>query len=151
MTELSPPGRFKGFLRELKRRKVYQVGAVYVVVGFAVAQGAEYLFEMIGLPVVASRAVLILAILGLPLALVLAWAYELRPDEGPSEGASLPEGSVATPSSERALPEAGASIVVFGHWHIPLVYEEAGVLVINPGALAQTRYHGGSQLDGRQR
>ena len=31
---------------------------------------------------------------------------------------------------------AGASIVVFGHWHIPLVYEDDGVTVINPGALA---------------
>jgi hypothetical protein len=31
---------------------------------------------------------------------------------------------------------AGASIVVFGHWHIPLVYEADGVTVINPGALA---------------
>lgn len=31
---------------------------------------------------------------------------------------------------------AGATIVVFGHWHIPLTYHQAGVLVINPGALA---------------
>jgi adenylate cyclase len=111
MTELSPPGRFSRFLRELKRRKVYQVGAVYVVVGFAVAQGAEYLFEMIGLPVVASRAVLILAILGLPLALVLAWAYELRPDEGPAEGRSLRQGSAPEPEGG-VLSEPGASIVV---------------------------------------
>jgi uncharacterized protein len=31
---------------------------------------------------------------------------------------------------------AGARVAVFGHWHIPLVYEQDGVLVINPGALA---------------
>lgn len=31
---------------------------------------------------------------------------------------------------------AGANIVVFGHWHIPLVYQKHGVTVINPGALA---------------
>jgi len=68
--------RFKDFLRELKRRKVYQVGAVYVVVGYAVAQGAEYFFELVGLPEVGWRAVAIVLILGLPVALVLAWAYE---------------------------------------------------------------------------
>lgn len=31
---------------------------------------------------------------------------------------------------------AGANVVVFGHWHIPLVYEQEGVTVINPGAIA---------------
>jgi adenylate cyclase len=101
----------KDFLRELRRRKVYQVGAVYVVVGFAVAQGAQYLFEMAGLPVLASRGVAILLLLGLPVALVLAWAYELRPEEAPADGQSSPEG--ATPGLEDGRPsDRGASIVV---------------------------------------
>jgi len=111
MVESSPLARFKGFLRELKRRKVYQVGAVYVVVGFAVAQGAQYLFEMAGLPVVASRTVAILLLLGLPVALVLAWAYELRPDETQAGGQSWPEGSVPK-SKEGRRSDRGASIVV---------------------------------------
>ncbi|MEM7111165.1 MAG: YfcE family phosphodiesterase [Chloroflexota bacterium] len=35
---------------------------------------------------------------------------------------------------------AGAQIAVFGHWHIPLVYEHEGVLVINPGGIASGNY-----------
>jgi len=85
--------RIKGFLRELKRRTVYQVGAVYVVVGFVVAQGAEYLFQMSGLPDVAARGVAILLLLGLPVALVLEWAYELRPEEAPSGSPSSTGGA----------------------------------------------------------
>lgn len=43
------------------------------------------------------------------------------------------------PQLSRSVARArrcGARVVVFGHWHIPLVYEEDGVMVINPGALA---------------
>lgn len=44
-----------------------------------------------------------------------------------------------TPQLERSLARArrcGAAIVVFGHWHIPFVYQQDGITVINPGALA---------------
>ncbi len=112
MPSLPATTRARGFLHELKRRKVYQVGAVYVVVGFAVAQGAQYLFEMAGLPVVASRAVAIVLLLGLPVALVLAWAHEVRPEE-----ASPPppvSSAVLRPVSADAVAarRSGASIVV---------------------------------------
>lgn len=44
-----------------------------------------------------------------------------------------------TPQLERSLARArrcGARVVVFGHWHIPFVYQQDGIMVINPGALA---------------
>lgn len=111
MVERSILGRSRSFLRELKRRKVYQVGGVYVVVGFAVAQGAQYLFEMAGLPVVAARAVAILLLLGLPVALVLAWAYELRPEE--TQAGRRPPSLAGVPTSgDGRRSERGASIVV---------------------------------------
>lgn len=97
-------------MRELKRRKVYQVGAVYVVVGFAVAQAAEYFFELVGLPEVGWRVVAIVLLLGLPVALVLAWAYELRPDGG---APGRPSPATAVPQTEHEGPsERGTSIVV---------------------------------------
>jgi hypothetical protein len=105
------PSRFKGFLRELKRRKVYRVGAVYVAVAFAVGGGADYLFDLVALPDVATRVVAIVLILGLPVALVLAWAYELRPDEGPAAGEPVPP-TVPGPSAEEHASDHGASIVV---------------------------------------
>jgi len=90
------------FLGELKRRKVYHVAVVYAVVGFGVASGAQYVFEMLGFPVAAAQLVAILIIFGLPVALVLAWAYEIRPEE-PGEGAEArsPTHSFDPPGTEQ--------------------------------------------------
>ncbi|UCC24900.1 MAG: hypothetical protein JSU98_14380 [Gemmatimonadales bacterium] len=103
--------RVKGFLRELKRRKVYQVGAVYVVVGFGVAQAADYLFELAGLPMVNARAVAIVLLLGLPVALVLAWAHEVRPEEEPEGNPPPSDGPGRQPEKESPAGRR-ASIVV---------------------------------------
>ena len=90
------------FLGELKRRKVYHAAVVYAVVGFGVASGAQYVFEMLGFPLAAAQFVAILIILGLPVALVLAWAYEIRP-EAPGEGAEVkpPAHSFDAPGTEQ--------------------------------------------------
>ena len=77
------------FLSELKRRKVYQVAAAYAAVGVAIAVSAPDLFAAFGLPATAARFVVLLVILGFPLALVLAWAYEVRPED-PVEPAETP-------------------------------------------------------------
>ncbi|MDX1395459.1 MAG: tetratricopeptide repeat protein [Gemmatimonadota bacterium] len=68
------------FLTELRRRKVYHVGAVYVLVAFGVWQVADIAFPGLGLPPSAVTLVLVITILGFPIALVLAWAYEVRPE-----------------------------------------------------------------------
>lgn len=70
------------FLAELKRRKVYRVGTAYVVVGLAVLGAAELILDPLGLGALRSF-VVVLVLLGFPIALVLAWAYEIRPDSGP--------------------------------------------------------------------
>jgi TolB-like protein/Tfp pilus assembly protein PilF len=69
-----------GILNELKRRKVFRAGAVYAGVGFVVAQAADIAFPALGLPDQALTLVVVLVILGFPVALVLAWAFELTPD-----------------------------------------------------------------------
>jgi TolB-like protein/Tfp pilus assembly protein PilF len=69
-----------GILNELKRRKVFRAGAVYAGVGFVVAQAADIAFPALGLPEQALTLVVVLVILGFPIALVLAWAFELTPD-----------------------------------------------------------------------
>ncbi len=68
------------YLAELKRRRVYRVAIVYAVVAFAIWQVADILFPGLGLPDTAVSLVLILTILGFPIALVLAWAYEVTPE-----------------------------------------------------------------------
>jgi len=92
--------KFSLLLAELRRRKVYHVAVVYVVVGFGVASGAQYVFEMMGLPLAAAQFVAVLVILGLPVALVLAWAYEVRPEE-PRELAKAPPPALDTGGAEQ--------------------------------------------------
>lgn len=75
-----PLSRFRRFLRELRRRNVYKVAVAYVAVAFVVLQGARLLVPALVLPEWFYRVVVALALLGLPLALVLAWAFEVTPE-----------------------------------------------------------------------
>jgi adenylate cyclase len=69
------------FLTELKRRKVYRVAAAYAAVGLAISLSVPDLFSAFDLPSSAARLVIILIVVGFPISLVLAWAYEVRPEE----------------------------------------------------------------------
>ncbi|HKK92626.1 MAG TPA: hypothetical protein VJ925_04295 [Longimicrobiales bacterium] len=114
----SAVSRVKRFLLELRRRKVYRVGVVYAVVGFGVAQGAEYLFGLSELSDAAakdaSQIVAIVILLGLPVALVLAWAYDLRPEEPAREGARSSDPDETEAVSTAPVPGSArdASIVI---------------------------------------
>jgi TolB-like protein len=65
---------------ELHRRNVVRVGIAYVVIGWFLAQVAEFAFENFGAPEWALKSFVALLLLGLPLALFFAWAFELTPD-----------------------------------------------------------------------
>ncbi|MGD8496858.1 MAG: hypothetical protein PVF05_11760 [Gemmatimonadales bacterium] len=65
---------------ELKRRKVFRVAVVYLAVGFVLLQVAELLAEGLLLPDTFLPLVTALLIIGFPVALILAWAFELTPD-----------------------------------------------------------------------
>jgi serine/threonine-protein kinase len=67
------------FLGELKRRRVYRVAVVYAVVAFVIWQVADVAFEPLHLPPWALTFVVVLVIIGFPVALVLAWALEITP------------------------------------------------------------------------
>lgn len=68
------------FFIELKRRRVVRVALVYGAVAFAALQTADLIFPLLELPPWTVKLVLGGTIVGLPIALVLAWAYELTPD-----------------------------------------------------------------------
>ncbi|NNF29367.1 MAG: hypothetical protein HKN73_19225 [Gemmatimonadetes bacterium] len=68
------------FLGELKRRKVVRAGVIYGAVSFAALEGFEIVLSNLGLPMSLMRFLVVFAIMGLPLALVLAWYFELTPD-----------------------------------------------------------------------
>jgi adenylate cyclase len=67
------------FFGELKRRHVYRVGIVYVVVAWLVLQVADVLFNNLDLPGWAFNLVLVLLIICFPIIVMLAWAYDLTP------------------------------------------------------------------------
>jgi adenylate cyclase len=69
-----------GFFAELKRRKVVRVAVVYAATGFVVLQVADIMLPSLGVPAWALSLIVVLLILGFPIALVLAWALELTPD-----------------------------------------------------------------------
>jgi TolB-like protein/Tfp pilus assembly protein PilF len=68
-----------GFLEEVKRRKVYRVAAAYIIAAGGVIQLASAAFPAWELPNWALRLVIALLLLGFPIALILAWAYDITP------------------------------------------------------------------------
>jgi TolB-like protein/Flp pilus assembly protein TadD len=67
------------FFAELKRRNVYKVAVAYIVAGWALSQGIAQVFPVFDVPNWVIRSIVVLIILGLPVALVLAWMFELTP------------------------------------------------------------------------
>jgi TolB-like protein/tetratricopeptide (TPR) repeat protein len=65
---------------ELRRRKVIRVAVVYAIVGFAVIQAADVMVPALNLPPEFITFVVATALLGYPIAVVLAWAYDIVPD-----------------------------------------------------------------------
>lgn len=68
-----------GFLSELKRRKVYRVAAVYVIVAAGALELVDLIVPSTRLPAWSNELFLALAVLGFPLAVVLAWAFDVTP------------------------------------------------------------------------
>ena len=68
-----------GFFEELKRRKVYRVAAAYIIAAGFIIQIASAVFPAWELPNWAFRFVVVLLLIGFPISLILAWAYDLTP------------------------------------------------------------------------
>ena len=77
---MSEPAQAPGFFEELRRRKVFKVGAAYLVVAWVAVQAAGLGFPAFGAPEWALRVFILVALLGFPVSLVLAWAFESSPD-----------------------------------------------------------------------
>jgi len=65
---------------ELKRRRVYNVAVAYVVVAWLFIQIATQVFPFFGIPTWIVRLIVLLAIVGFPIAVVCAWAFEMTPE-----------------------------------------------------------------------
>lgn len=65
---------------ELKRRNVFRVAAAYIIVGWLLLQVSDTLVPALQLPEIFNSGVAFILIIGFPIALVLAWAYEITPE-----------------------------------------------------------------------
>jgi hypothetical protein len=70
----------KQFFSELRRRNVYKVAIAYAVVAWLLMQTATQVFPFLEIPNWAIRFVIMLIVIGFPIALVIAWAFELTPE-----------------------------------------------------------------------
>ena len=68
-----------GFFEELQRRKVYRVAAAYIIAAGFIIQIGSAVFPAWELPNWAFRLVVVFLLVGFPIALILAWAYDITP------------------------------------------------------------------------
>jgi TolB-like protein/Tfp pilus assembly protein PilF len=99
----------KTFFGELKRRNVYKVAVAYLVAGWALAQGLAQVLPIFSVPNWVIQLLVLLIILGLPVALALAWAFELTP-----EGIKRTETADAMPETKRRKKYVWIYVVVIG-------------------------------------
>lgn len=96
------------FFRELKRRKVYRVAAAYAVLAWLIIQVVTQTFPFLEIPNWTIRLIIVLLVLGFPIALVLSWLFDLTPQgiERTDDVAPQP------PTSRPAAPPPEKSIAV---------------------------------------
>ena len=101
--------RIDNFFAELRRRNVYKVAVAYIIAGWAFSQGIAQVFPVFDVPNWLIRSVVLLIIIGLPIALVLAWTFEITP-----QGIKRTETADAMPGSARPKKYVWIYVVVIG-------------------------------------
>ncbi|MEE8487941.1 MAG: hypothetical protein V3S56_07210, partial [Gemmatimonadota bacterium] len=116
---------YQQFFAELKRRKVFKVAAVYGATAFVLLQVADLLKEGLNLPTTFIPFITAVMLLGFPLALILAWAFEVTPDGVRKTDAPRPgeiERIVEAPIGKRwpagLMALAGVGALVTGAWWV---------------------------------
>jgi TolB-like protein/Flp pilus assembly protein TadD len=97
------------FFAELKRRNVYKVAIAYIVAGWALSQGIAQVFPVFDIPNWVIRLIVLLIIIGLPIALVLAWMFEITP-----QGIKRTEAADAMPVSAKPRKYIWIYVVIIG-------------------------------------
>src|SRR5205807_75347 len=115
----------------LKRRNVYKVAVAYIVAGWALSQGIAQVFPVFDIPNLVIRLIVLLSIVGLPVALILSWMSEMTP-----EGIKRTATADAMPAAARSKEHTWIYVVVI-----------AGLFSI--GLFFLGRYSAGNKESGR--
>jgi TolB-like protein/Tfp pilus assembly protein PilF len=97
------------FFAELKRRNVYKVAVAYIVAGWALAQGIAQVLPVFDTPNWLIRLLVVLIIIGLPIALAIAWAFESTP-----QGIKRTEDADAMPAEAPRAKRAWIYVAILG-------------------------------------
>ncbi|MGI9289488.1 MAG: winged helix-turn-helix domain-containing tetratricopeptide repeat protein [Pseudomonadales bacterium] len=122
----SPRG---SFFAELKRRHVIRVGLLYIGIGWMLLQVADVLVSLLDLPSWSLRLAFLLLMLGLPIALMFAWVYELTP-EGLKRDEELDRNRPDTPIGRRANVLIVVLLLVIGG---QFAFQMLGDTPVDPG------------------
>lgn len=98
---MAAPTRLGRWLGELRRRRVVRVAVAYLIAAWLLIQIAAETFEPLGLPDWALKLVIVVAVLGIPVALMLAWAFDVTP-HGIERASPASPSPAAHPTSEPA-------------------------------------------------
>jgi len=109
------------FFSELRRRHVFKVGISYVVVAWLLLQVADTLLGNLDMPAWSFRLVLVMLLIGFPIALILAWAYDLSPDgvtrtaatSGENGSEKLKSSAARSPVLSSPAPDASVAVLPF--------------------------------------
>ncbi len=93
--------RLRDFAQELKRRKVIRTMVAYMVVGIGVAEGAAIFLPALGAPGWLPNMIAVIVVLGFPVAIALAWVFDLVPDTNGETTATSGGAFSAAPASGR--------------------------------------------------
>jgi TolB-like protein/Flp pilus assembly protein TadD len=115
------------FYTELRRRNVFKVAIVYIAVAWLLLQVSDTLGPALHLPEWFVSAVAFLLILGFPIALIFAWAFELTPDGLKKETKGDPAGpSAGSPAKSLNLIVVAALVVALGYFVIDKFVLDSG-------------------------
>jgi len=101
------------FLAELRRRSVFRIAAAYLVAGWIVMQVVDLIAAASGLPDWTDSFALVLLVVGFPIALIIAWAFEITP-EGPKRTGPREEGEAIKPFRPADAIILAAFVTVIG-------------------------------------
>ena len=110
-----PRSQISHLFAELRRRKVIRVGMTYCIVGFAVIEAADVIVETLSFPPPFVAYVIVAIFLGFPIAIVLAWSYDVVPDAESRQLCSEPPADydiAVNKNSGRTLARVAIAIAV---------------------------------------